>query len=366
MKFIICGGGSGGHVSPAVAIYEELKKRNAEYEFCFVGRSGGRENDAYMKTGERLYTLNMRGINGKSPIKMLRGAFRAIGSLYEARRILSKETPSAVIATGGYVGWPMITVAKRLGIPTLIHESNAYPGLATRRSVGSADRILLNYADASRILSHPEKTSTVGNPIRQEFFSETRLASRRRLGLRDSDFFILSFGGSLGSEKMNDELMRLMKNHSSVSKEVKHLHATGRAYFEKADGRELKALRERGCITLPYIENMAEVMHAADVVIARAGAMTISEICAVGVASVLIPSPNVADDHQRKNADLMAQRGAAIVIDERDLTERRLADAVRELEVSRARRNQMGASAKKLAKKDAASKIADEILAIAK
>ncbi len=365
MKFMICGGGTGGHVSPAVSIYEELKSRAPDSSFCFIGREGGSENAAYVATGEALRLLDMQGVNGKSPVAMLRGLLRAAASLGRARKIIKSEKPDVIIGTGGYVCWPMLTVGKRMRIPTVIHESNAYPGLTARLVARSADLTLLNYSEAAKHLKGV-KAETVGNPLRREFYTVKRRSARRNLGVREGEFLILSFGGSLGAERLNEAILMLMRSYSSKDKGVKHIHATGRTYFERIDRKELRALNECGCIVVPYIDSMAEAMHAADLIISRCGAMTISEINEVGVASILIPSPNVADDHQRKNGSFMAKAGAAVMIEEEELTERRLTDAVRSLRRDTLRRETMGMRAKRLARENAARVICDKILSLVK
>jgi len=365
MKFLICGGGTGGHISPAIAIYEALRERCPDSSFLFVGRTGGQENQAYLQTGEPFYTLNIKGINGKSPIKALSGAITATKALYKAYQIIKKTRPNVVIGTGGYVSWPILTAAKKMKIPTVIHESNAFPGLTTRIVSKGATRVLLNYEEAREKLKEQKNIRVVGNPLRKVFYTANRRLERKKLGVRDNDILILSFGGSLGSKKLNDTIISLMKTHSSQSNGIKHIHATGRGYYDSLPDKDKKQLSsEKGCLIVPYVENMAEVMNAADIVIARCGAMTISEINAVGVASILIPSPNVSDDHQRKNGIFMVESGAAIMIEESNLNERTLLDAVRTLENNKAKRLSLAKRAKRLGQKDSAQKITDEILSI--
>ena len=366
MKFIICGGGSGGHVSPAIAIYEALKKRIGEdSSFTFVGRRGGSENRAYELTGEHLETLKMSGVNGKSPIKAAKGVLNAIKARQAAGIIIKNEKPDVIIGTGGYVCWPMLTAATRLRIPTVIHESNAFPGLTTRLISKTADGVLLNYESASKFLTRRDNVRVVGNPIRPQFYTQKRNHARKMLGVREADFFILSFGGSLGSQRLNEVSLELMNSYSSKQSHIKHLHATGQFYFEEIERRAKKEIGEhRGCIVRPYIDDMASAMAAADVVISRSGAMTISEICAIGTASILVPSPNVADDHQTKNAAYMREAGASLMIPEEELSLRTLLDAVRRLEYSKDEREALASAAKSLAKKDAAEMIVDEIFAI--
>lgn len=365
MKFMICGGGSGGHVSPAIAIYEALKKKAESPSFTFVGRSGGSENRAYELTGERLRTLSMSGINGKNPKEAAKGLISAIKARTLAKKIISEEHPDVIIGTGGYICWPMLSQGVTMGIPTVIHESNAYPGLTTRLVSKKSDKVLLNYESATGAINRRDNVRIVGNPIREQFFTTDRASARKMLGVRDGDVFILSFGGSLGSQRLNEVTLELMRAYSSKQRHIKHLHATGSAYFDEIGKGTQKALGDRcGCIILPYIDDMASAMAGADIVISRCGAMTVSEICAVGVASILIPSPNVADDHQTKNGAFMQSSGAAVMIEEKDLSLRVLLDTVRSLECSHDRRENMSANARALARSDASELIAEEIIGL--
>lgn len=363
MKFIICGGGTGGHVSPAIAIYEALKEKLPNASFTFIGRKNGRENKAYVETGEKLLTLNMSGINGKSPLKMAEGVLSAAKAFIDASRIIKSEEANAVIGTGGYVSWPVLTAAQAKGIPSFIHESNAYPGLTTRLVSKNATGVLLNYAEAEKRIKNRKNVSVVGNPIRRDFESISKRLARKKFGIRDTEFFILSFGGSLGSKKLNEAVIEFMKLYSAKKKNVKHLHATGHSYYSGLTEKDRDTLSlKNGCMIVPYVNCMAEAMHAADLVICRCGAMTLSEICAVGVASILIPSPNVSENHQLKNGAFMSERGAAILIEENELNARRLLDAVRGIENDSVRRESLAVSAKALACDNASKKIADAIL----
>lgn len=363
MKFVICGGGTGGHVSPAIAIYEALKEELPTASFTFIGRKNGRENKAYVETGEKLLTLNMHGINGSSPVKMASGIFSAGKALLDAGRILKSEGASAVIGTGGYVSWPVLTAAQIRGIPTFIHESNAYPGLTTRLVSKRATGVMLNYRDAEKRIKSKENVSVVGNPLRKDFKSVNRRIARKKLGIRDTELFILSFGGSLGSKKLNETVIEFMKCYSTKNKNAKHLHATGHSYYASLSQKDKDALSvKNGCMIVPYVDTMAEAMCAADIVICRCGAMTLSEICAVGVASILIPSPNVSENHQLKNGTFMAENGAAVLIEENELNERRLLDAVRMLENDSELRQSISSKAKALACENASEKIKEVIL----
>ena len=367
MKFIICGGGTGGHVSPAIAIYEALKERCSNAEFLFVGRDGGAENRAYRATGERLVTLSVSGISRTSIRKAAKGVISALRAKSTARNLIKAEHPSVIIGTGGYVTWPMLNVGAKMGIPTVIHESNALPGLTTRLISRHADRVLLNYAEAAQSLPRQDNVSVVGNPLRKEFQKIDRSLARRQMGVRDNDIMILSFGGSLGAQKLNETAIELMRCYSSKKPNVKHLHATGVANYEKIKQKALADLNDKnGCKILPYIDNMATAMSAADIVISRSGAMTLSEICAVGVAAILVPSPNVVDNHQLKNARHLESLNAAVTIEENMLSVRSLMDKVRELVEIKDSRISLATKAAELGKTNASQLISEGILSLAK
>ena len=367
MKFIICGGGTGGHVTPAIAIYEALKENCDNTEFLFVGRDNGAENRAYRATGERLITLSVSGISRTNIRKAAMGVVSAFKAKSVARNLIKVERPSVIIGTGGYVAWPMLIAGSRMGIPTVIHESNALPGLTTRMVSRHVDCVLLNYAEAATKLTRRDNIRVVGNPLRKEFQKIDKRLARRRMGIRDNDVMILSFGGSLGAQKLNETILELMRCYSSKKSNIKHLHATGAANYDEIKKNVLADLNDKnGCKIMPYIDNMATAMSAADIVISRCGAMTLSEICAVGVAAILIPSPNVADNHQLKNAQHLENLGAAITIEEGSLSVRSLMDKVRELADAIDRRNALATKAAEVGKNDATKLITREILSLLK
>ena len=366
MKFIICGGGTGGHVSPAIAIYDALKEECRDAEFLFVGRDGGAENQAYKATGERLVTLSVSGISRKSLKKAARGLFSAIMARKTVRALIKAEKPDVIIGTGGYVCWPILSVGAKMGIPTVIHESNALPGLATRMLCRHVDLVLLNYAEASEHLSKKDGIHVVGNPLRKEFKKIDKCLARRRLGVRDNDVMILSFGGSLGAKKLNEAIIDLMRSYSSKKSNIKHLHATGAAGYKEIAQTISDLNNQNGCKIVPYIEDMATAMSAADIVISRCGAMTLSEICAVGVSAILIPSPNVADNHQLKNAKHLENLGAALIIEEGNLSFHSLMENLRSIIETPERRTILATNAAKLGQTDTSKLITEKILSLIK
>lgn len=363
MKLIFCGGGTAGHITPAIAIAEKVLQKIPEAEILFVGREGGDENQTVKKRGFELKTLKISGFERKICLKNLQNLHTAMAALKKAKKIIREFSADVVIGTGGYVCWPILKSAQRLGIPTVIHESNATPGLAAKLLSKKCDRVLLNLEGSESQFKRQDNIRIVGNPVRKEFLTTDRATARKRLGLSGKDFFIFSFGGSGGSRKLNDSVIELMESHSTKNKNVRHIHACGRKYFNdiKKNSPHLTC-GKAGCIIKPYVDEMALMMKAADVVIARAGAMTLAEIAASSTAAILIPSPNVTNNHQYKNAKHLHERGAAIMIEESELSERSLCDAVKRLENNIQLRNAMAESSNSFFIPDSVEKITNEIL----
>lgn len=321
MRLLLAGGGTGGHVNPAIAIAQAMERRHEHFECAFVGRRGGEENRAVSSLKYKLYTLDVKGLERKLSIDMLKSAYLAVRSLKDAREILREFAPDATLGTGGYVCWPIIKESIKAGIPTLMHESNIYPGLVTRTLGKNCNALLLNSEQTKAFLKSSKNCIVTGNPLRGEFAQKTKRGARASLGINESDFFIVSFGGSLGSKKINDTVIELMTEKSYRKLRIKHLHASGTRYFDEIKGARhaLTDESDPNFSVKPYIENMPTVLTAADLVICRSGAITLSEISKAGVPSILIPSPNVAEDHQRKNAQALVNARAALMITEDEL-----------------------------------------------
>ncbi len=335
MRVLMTGGGTGGHVYPAIAIADTIKQNIEGSEIAFVGTTNGIENKICASEGYRIYHVNVMGIRRSLSPKNIKAMYLAWRSPKRAEKIIEEFKPDVVIGTGGYVSWPILVAASKLGIPTLVHESNVYPGLTVRKLQGKVDRILLNFEDSKKHLTRSDDDTLicVGNPLRRGFSVATKAEARRELGLPQNAKVILSYGGSRGAQKVNETVLGLMKEYDSEHPEVVHIHATGdigkKAFDDGFYGLGLDML---GNIKLyDYINNMPTVMAAADLVICRAGAMTLSEISMMKKPAIFIPSPNVVDNHQFKNAKLLADNNAASVIEEKELSVERLVEEVARL-----------------------------------
>ena len=365
MRFLFAAGGTGGHVSPAVAMAECLRKKQRDSEILFIGRGGGDECKAITKAGFKLETINVRGLKRSLSPQNLKGVFLALKAFEQSGRLIREFKPDAVIGTGGYVCWPVISAAARMRIPTIIHESNAIPGLVTKLCAKKCTKVLLNRTETASKLKGNTNCVRVGNPIRQDFYTVTRNESRASLGLRGGDILIVSYGGSGGAEVFNKVLIDFMGSYSAKQRCIKHIHATGKRFFEKYNDNT-KSIKGDGCLVLPYIDSMPLYLCAADIVITRCGALTLSEISAVGTCAILVPSPYVTNDHQRKNALEYSARGAAIVIDENELSVGLLTKEVTTLVNEPALRLRYAKCIEKFAIRDATEKAVREILAVTK
>ncbi|MBQ8415155.1 MAG: undecaprenyldiphospho-muramoylpentapeptide beta-N-acetylglucosaminyltransferase [Clostridia bacterium] len=360
MRLLLCGGGTAGHVNPAIAIAEEALRQDKTTKILFVGREGGKENNLIKKAGFEIKTIKIQGLKRSLSPSNLGRVLSAIKAKKEAEKIIKDFMPDVIVGTGGYVCWPVVSAAKTMKVPRAIHESNFTPGLTTKLLSGKCDRVFLGVEDTKHYLSKKAKTLTVGNPTRETFKKVSRHEARRSFGIADKELFILSFGGSIGSEKLNSVVLEVMEKHSAKKDEVKHLHATGERYFSEIKS-EYKAGLKNGCAIVPYIDNMPVAMKAADIVICRSGAMTVSEIVEAGVASILIPSPNVSGNHQYHNAKRISDLGAAILIEEKDLDTEGLTNKLILLENDKNGRKNRAKKLKELFIENSAKLIVEEL-----
>ncbi len=324
MRVIVTGGGTSGHVNPALAIAATIKKNIPDSEIIFVGTGRGIENKLVPKEGYKLYHVEISGIRRSLSLSNIKSLYLALTSPLKARRIIREFKPDVVIGTGGYVCWPVMKAAADMHIPTVLHESNSIPGVAIKMLTKYVDLIFVNFE--ATINKFPEKYRSkikrVGNPLRPEFLKLDYKEAREELGITGKyEKFILSCGGSMGAQKVNEAALALMKDYTAAHPEVLHLHATGAIEYEDAlaEFKRLGLDKHDNIKLVEYIYDMPLRMAAADVVINRAGAMTLSELAILGKPAVLIPSPNVTDNHQYKNAHELESANAAVLIEESKL-----------------------------------------------
>ncbi len=332
MYALFCGGGTVGHVEPAMAIAEILKRRVPSLEVRFVLRKDGKENVRVEKSGYPIHYIEVNGFDRRIGLHQFKTAGRMLRAVRTMKRMMEDDPPALVVGTGGYVSLPVVYAATCMNVPTVLHEANATPGLAVRLLSSRVDKILFNLGTTEKALRGHPYTATVGMPVREDISRQNREQARKRLGIRNGQQLIVSFGGSLGAETVNRLCLRLMHEFSLGSASIHHIHGCGHRYYERAkEEYPMLCGRQGRCTALPYLSNMPELLCAADVVIARSGAATVAEICAASAAAVLIPSPNVTGNHQYKNAKLLEQAGACRLLEEKQLTYPQLEGTVREL-----------------------------------
>lgn len=331
MRVLLTGGGTSGHVNPALAIADIIKARHPDAQFAYVGTERGIEKRLVEKEGYDFYPIKIQGIRRSLSPSNIKTAYLIMTAPLEAKKIIKKFKPDIVIGTGGYVCWAPLKAAAQMGIPTVIHESNSVAGLAVRKLESKVDVILTNFKSTEDKMTHTEKVVNVGNPIRSSFSGLDKASARARLGIPDSvKFVILSFGGSLGAPKLNEAAIDVMRGFSLGHGDVMHFHAGGKKFYDNA--MEMFAgysLEKNPRLELKeYIYDMPLHMAAADLIICRAGAMTLTELAMMRKPAILIPSPYVTDNHQYKNAKALADAGAAVLIEEKELADGAIVEAV--------------------------------------
>lgn len=366
MRVLLTGGGTAGHINPALAIAETILRNAPGSVIEFVGVAGGKEDELVPRAGYKLHHVKSTALQGSHGLGRLKSLALAATSPYlpSTVSIIKKFKPDIVIGTGGFACWPIMAAAARMGIPTALHESNAHPGLAVRRLQSKVDRIWINFPETAEVFGNGSKVVCVGNPILQDFSTIDRNEARAKLGIGKDQKLILSFGGSNGAEKLNSAVIDFMKYTVAKDKTLIHLHASGKINYDDS----IKVFNEAGldkaenCILLPYIYDMALQMAAADLVIARAGAMTLSELALMQKACVLVPSPYVAENHQYKNAKALADANAATLVEEKELEEGTLTKVVCQLLASREKLTEQQKNIAAFAKKDACQRIWQDIV----
>ena len=330
---LIAAGGTAGHINPALAIAGALKQARPDADIHFAGRREGMEYGLVTKAGYPFHHIEVNGIQRKLSLKNIARNAEALYHLAlagpRAKAILRQVKPDLVIGCGGYVSGPVVRAAAKMGIKTAIHEQNAFPGVTNKLLAKDVDVVFAAVEAAVQKLGVPEKTLVVGNPVRPEMFAQDRAAARRAIGAGDRTV-ILSFGGSLGARRINQVVADLAAWEQKTRQPVLHLHATGQYGVQLFRNLAKEKGFEYGenLVVKEYIDNMPQLLAAADLVISRAGALTLAELEAAGRAAILIPSPNVAENHQYYNAMELQKAGAALVIEEKDLTGEGLVEAV--------------------------------------
>ena len=363
MNILFTCGGTAGHVNPAVALARMFQERYPECKVLFVGADGGMENKLVPKEGYEIKNVTITNFRRSfAPADILHNVgtvLNMVKSKKQAQTILDEFKPDLVVGTGGYASYPVVNAAAKRGIPTAVHESNAVPGLTTKQLSKVVDKVMVGFEESRAHYDDPEKVVVTGTPVRGDFFRYTREEARAKLGIEDDRPLLLTYWGSLGAEVMNKKMVDFITKECYEGAPFRHIHGAGRDYPWMKEALEKKGLQlgDNGVEIREYIYDMPLVMCAADLVLCRAGASTISEITAIAKPAVLVPSPNVTANHQEKNARVLSDRGAAVLLLENECGENTLYDTAAALLVDRRRREEIARELKEMASVDAGEKI---------
>ncbi|MDD7305718.1 MAG: undecaprenyldiphospho-muramoylpentapeptide beta-N-acetylglucosaminyltransferase [Peptoniphilaceae bacterium] len=355
MKVIVSGGGTGGHIYPAIAICQKLQERHEDVDILYIGTDFGPEKAIVEKHGYKFRPIESMGMPRKISKKLFKSFFKNIKGLKQAKKIIKEYKPDIVIGTGGYVCGPILYRAFKKKIPTLIHESNSYPGLTTRLLSTKVNYVLISYAQAMTHLKNKDNVIVTGNPVRNNFSNKYTESDLEKLGIKKDRPVVFSFGGSNGSYWMNKAVSNMAEH---LDGKFYLLHQTGNRYYEKfmEDTPKNDYLK-----VFPYIDNIDLFYAVSDLIIASSGAMTLAELSSVKKPSILIPKNYTTENHQQFNAETYVDNGASLMILEKDLNEYSLYDNILDIVKDEDRMKLMGENAGKLANPNAADQIVDII-----
>ena len=358
MRVVFAGGGTGGHINPALSIAGYAAENDENFEALFIGTKRGLETKLVPQAGYDIEYIDIEGFNRKNMLKNISVVRKLITSQKKCDSIMKKFKPDCVVCTGGYVSGPVCMAAAKNKIPSLIHEQNVYPGLTVSASEKYVDYVAVSFEETVNHMKQKDKCVVTGNPVRGEIVEAKKETARLKLGITDLKPFVLIFGGSLGADRINETVIDMLPRIAAENK-FRIMFGTGDRNYEKI----MEVIKERNIALndsiqiVPYINNMAEVMAASDVAVCRSGAITVSELAVLQKPSILIPSPNVVRNHQEQNAREIEEKGGAKVICESELTSELLYDTIIDITASKEKLTQMSNNLNKLKKVDASAQI---------
>ena len=373
MNFVFTCGGTAGHINPALAVANLMRERYPDCNILFIGATGHMEEKLVPQAGYELKCLPGSGLSRQLNLTGIKKNIRAVKCVLNAvkacKRIFREFRPDVIIGTGGYASFPALYAGSSMKIPVCVHESNAVPGVTTKLAARLADRVLVCFEESKAMYPDPSKVEVVGMPVRREFIYGDRAAARKELGIGDEPLVLSAFG-SLGAKVMNQTMAELFRLEKEDGYPFRHIHATGSFGWEWMPG----LVEEKGVDLehtpqiemLEYFYNMPTLMAAADVIISRAGASTCNEIGAAGLPCILIPSPNVTNNHQEKHARVLESRGGAVVIVEKDCSAEKVYEEIKSLLADPDRRAEMGKNLRRMVTMDSAERICDIVEQLAK
>ena len=370
MRVIIAAAGTAGHINPGIAIANKIKQEEKDSKIIFIGTTRGLENDLVPRAGYELKTIDAYGLSKKISIDNMKKIIKTIKGFKQARNIIKEFQPDIVIGTGGYICGATISEAKKLKIPTLLHESNAFPGKAVKMLAKKTDTILVSFKDAIPRIQKAKKVVYTGTPVKmqkREYSISQKQTIVTNAGLNLEKPIVLVFGGSQGAQKINEAMMGIIENKANKIYQI--IWAAGPKQYdiikEKLEEKNIHINNIKNAKIVPYIYNMEEIMNIADLIVSRSGAMTITEIAKLGKPSILIPLPNVSHDHQLYNAKVLENVKAAKIILDNELKATNLNEAINEI-LQENRAKQMGENALKVATNNVEDMIYAEIKKLVK
>ncbi len=368
MRVIIAAARTGGHINPGIAIANKIKQEQKDSEILFIGTTEGLENDLVPRAGFKLETIEAYGFNRKITIENIRKIIKTIKSKKNVKKILEEFKPDIVIGTGGYICMPVIMAAHSLKIPTVLHESNAFPGATVKVLSSTVNEICVGFGDAKKRLPKAKKVVVTGTPTKirdLQLGMEKKNSLKKQLGFIEHLPLVLVFGGSQGAKSINDSVLELITKGKNKNYQI--IWAAGKTQYEqicKSLSNNMNIEGTKQVKILPYIYNMEEMMNICDIVVSRSGAMTITEVAKVGKAGIFIPLPFATENHQEYNAKVLADIGAAKIILDKELTADRLSKEIEYILQENGMLESMGKKAKKMEIKEVEDKIYQEIIKI--
>ena len=370
MKILFTCGGTAGHINPAIALAGRLRELMPDCEVLFIGAEGNMETELVPKEGYDIRAVTVTNLSRGHDLEAIKHNLLTVrnvaGSIHEAKKIIREFKPDVVVGTGGYVCFPVIEAAEQLHIPSAVHESNAVPGLTTKLLADRVQKIMVGFPESVQHYRHSDRVVVTGTPVRGQFDAYSKAQAKAELGIDENRPLVVSVWGSLGAGYMN-KLFAEILNGDALDGSFELIHAVGKKYYaDFCRETENAELRKKCADVREYIFDMPRVMAAADLILCRAGASTLAELCYMGKPAIIVPSPNVTNNHQEKNARVLEKAGGARVIVESELNAERLCAEVKALVSDREKLDEMSAAMRSLAVTDSVDKICENILALVK
>lgn len=354
MKVVVSGGGTGGHIYPALALIREIQKENGNAEFLYIGTEKGLESKLVPRENIPFKSIHITGFKRKLSFENVKTIMRFMKGVSRSKAILKDFQADVVIGTGGYVCGPVVYAASKLGIPTIIHEQNSVPGLTNKFLSRYVDRIAVCFSEAKSFFPE-EKVVMTGNPRASEVLNQDGIKGRLSAGLNLTDPVVLIVGGSRGARPINDAVVQSLMELGNRPYQI--LYVTGEVHYEKVKKEVELSGSSKNVVVKPFVHNMPQVLAGTDLTVARAGATTLAELTSLGIPSILIPSPYVTNNHQEKNARSLSDHGAAELLLEKDLTRDTLLESIDRILLNESRLQEMKQAAKKLGIPDSAQRL---------